>query len=285
MYRNPRVSRDPGTINPAELNKQVLQRATSYRPPQPAAAVPNEPPPAVSPAYTEVSQAIQRVRSTLLPTMLTLNYYDLANEDAELIAQVLNEQNVGLTYLSLACNNIKSQGLAALAYKLNTNKTLQVLHLQNNQIDDAGMLALGTALKTNTTLKEVWLSDNRITSKGLTTLCEALVVNKTLTNIRLDKNPIDNEGAKVLAAILKVKNSTVQQLDLRFSDASEPAVLNVIQQVTATNFARPRMAAFLCGSKARPNNPVRSPVNNFFRSPIFERATVRLIFQFSGLRS
>jgi len=256
-----------------------------------SAASPGNPPPAPASdaTYAEVANALQRVKGYgLLPTVLTLNYYDLSNDECELIASTMQEKNFGLTSLTLACNRIGSQGLAAISAAVQTTNRLVTLHIQSNLIEDPGVAALSAMLRTNTSIRDVWLSDNKITSKGIVPLAEALITNKTIISIRLDKNQLDNEAAKVFAGLLKSgRNSTLQHLDLRFNDISEESHLVVINQCLAVNFSRPRMLALLMGSRPPRQNSqnARAPVLALFKNPLFDKNILKGIFQFAGLKS
>jgi len=286
---------------PSQSLRSINQRETSdpspntpqhgkiprFRPTPVAHGVPPNslPQPSASPslAYEETLSALQRVRNFgLFPTVLSLNYLDVSNDECELISQALTEKNFGLTGLTLACNRITSQGLAFLAHALQNTQRLTSLHLQNNLIDDTGMSVLGAALKVNTSLKELWLYDNRVTSKGTLPLVEALAVNRSLIALRLDKNLIDNDGAKVFAQVLKLRNTTLQVLDLRFNDITDEASMTLIQQCLTLNYSRPRILAFLVCS--RPRAPQRTSVQTFFKHPLFEKNVLKVILQFAGLK-
>ena len=96
-------------------------------------------------------------------------------------------------------NNIKDEGVIALAEALRVNNTIRWLDLScNKNIGDKGAEALAEMLKVNKGLKRFDLSFNNITDKGAVALFEALKVNEVV-RINLAFNCI---SAKMKAVIL-----------------------------------------------------------------------------------
>lgn len=106
-----------------------------------------------------------------------------------------------LKYLDITSSGVTDEGVAILAEKLKTNRSLKFIHLNRN------VMALAGALNTNTTLTILNLGQNGITDVGAKDLAEALRYNETLTILHLHNNAITDVGAKDLVETLKISTA------------------------------------------------------------------------------
>lgn len=169
------------------------------------------------------NQICHRLRSNAADlTILNLNYRDIGNRGAILLADALRT-NRTLVVLFLECNSIGDIGACHLAHSAAHHPHLQHLYLSHNRIGDNGACAWGEALSGvsgidgglgGSQLRVLKLAHNHIGSRGAAALGEALRRNCRLRTLVLDSNPsLGAAGVSFLAEGLKC-NESLTAIDL-----------------------------------------------------------------------
>jgi Ran GTPase-activating protein (RanGAP) involved in mRNA processing and transport len=123
------------------------------------------------------------LKALLTTTLTELKFSYIIRDQIEGIFKVIADAlkiNKTLTKLSLAGNNIHSNGAIMIAEGLKSNSTLKKLNLRYNTINPIGVIALAEALKYNNTLIILNLSYNYSGKDGRKAIAEALETNKTI---------------------------------------------------------------------------------------------------------
>ena len=98
-----------------------------------------------------------------------------------------------LVQLDLSHNRIACSGAAAIARRLDDDRSLERLSLAHNKIDDAGAMQLALMVQGNQSLRCVDVSDNIIGRKGIAALRKARSTNPTnIIQLVLHGNVIDD---------------------------------------------------------------------------------------------
>lgn len=120
---------------------------------------------------------------------------DLGNNGAKVLVEAL-KSNTNLRALDLSCNTIGAEGMYDIASLLNHQKMMisrneggiRTLILGDNNLRDEGVKAMADALKQNILLENLWLDDNFIGAKGLALLATALQRNSRLERLHIRHN-------------------------------------------------------------------------------------------------
>jgi len=117
---------------------------------------------------------------------LDMKHCNIQSSDSVHLAEALNE-NIAtqLQSLRLSHNPIGSEGAAAFADMLATNKSLTSLNMDHCSIKGEGALALAKMLKKNQCLKLLLLTDGSVGAEGALILIESLQWNTTLVELHL----------------------------------------------------------------------------------------------------
>lgn len=164
---------------------------------------------------------------------VSLDKHQLVDADMKIVVQqvIISKQ---CRSLSLARNNITSEGASFLANSLYDNTTLQELWLYANHVSDVGVQHLAKVLAVNKTLKKLGLAANDITNTGVSHLVEMLKKNKTLTMLGLALNKIDDQGIQILTNTLAQQNTSLEILTLDrnklVSDSSVDCFIHMIRR-------------------------------------------------------
>jgi Ran GTPase-activating protein (RanGAP) involved in mRNA processing and transport len=150
-----------------------------------------------------------------------------------------------LVSLSLAVNQIRSDGALALALALQQHGAIHTLDLHNNllglsditafainvascstlthldlsanRLDDAAARACSSLLSSLAPLATLNLSENHIGALGVSALADSLGSNKTLRSLKLGTNHLGDDGVAALVAGL-LENTTLSELNLEAND-------------------------------------------------------------------
>jgi hypothetical protein len=173
-------------------------------------------------------------------TKLGLRYYHLGRDDARLLQLAL--RNIpSLQTLNLACNALRSDGLAELAPALYCNTSIKVLDISNNNLNDMKSAEiLRGIIRRNKTITTIVLSNNIFgqTTGAVDCIADGLGSNSTLLNIDLTRCALGNGGVSILAQTLGSRNTALQKLDLKdnfISSAGVSVLLGTGGQITDLN--------------------------------------------------
>eukprot|EP00435_Cladocopium_sp_Y103_P071697 s56_g38.t1 len=166
---------------------------------------------------------------------------NLKNEGVEALAAGLHD-NKTLVELDLAGNSIGAEGTQVLSRALVHNSTLRRLSLEHNHVEDAGAQAIGEGLQENTGLVKLILNDNEIGDPGGEALAEALQTNKTLKVLHIQLNKLGDLGCKALDR----QSGALEELDMEDNegeawleeDEKDSSLLPDITLAGHTNFVR-----------------------------------------------
>ena len=130
---------------------------------------------------------------------LNLNKNSLSTPTGVSLSEML-VRAASLQELSLAWNQLRLQGVKALADPLTSNvgAQLRVLDLSWNSLNSEGAQVVGALLRANTSLQTVDLSHNNIHGKGAMVLAAGVNQAEGLTNLNLAGNPLGESGVKAL---------------------------------------------------------------------------------------
>ncbi|KAF4666868.1 T-complex-associated testis-expressed protein 1 [Perkinsus chesapeaki] len=124
-------------------------------------------------------------------TELDLSHNRICDRGARKISSLLSPSNeIRLSKLSLADNNIHANGAMHIGRHLPDNDSLQDLSLRLNRCEDNGASHILQNLMPNSTLRSLDLSSNDITIQTLPYLTSCLAENGTLASLNLSANPL-----------------------------------------------------------------------------------------------
>ncbi|KAF4686953.1 T-complex-associated testis-expressed protein 1 [Perkinsus olseni] len=137
------------------------------------------------------------LRSCHVLTDLDLSHNKICDRGARKISSLLSpSEEIRLSRLSLADNNIHANGAMHIGRHLAENDSLQVLSLRLNRCEDNGASHLLQSLMANSTLASLDLSSNDITIHTLPYLTPFLAENNTLATLDLSANPLYTDPAE-----------------------------------------------------------------------------------------
>eukprot|EP01124_Arcella_intermedia_P014887 TRINITY_DN21446_c0_g1_i1.p1 TRINITY_DN21446_c0_g1~~TRINITY_DN21446_c0_g1_i1.p1 ORF type:complete len:341 (-),score=76.95 TRINITY_DN21446_c0_g1_i1:59-1081(-) len=177
---------------------------------------------------TEALGSIFRgLKASFLKT-LVLRDISLKGEETSviLLADSLKE-NKYLTRLDLFANSLGPTGCGLLANALKFNNVLRYLDLYGNSAGDAGAEEIGRMLKLNKALEELSLQCNGISETGMKEIAEGLAGNFTLKALNLAANCLGKSEVEMKKMLLF--NTTLQRLDLRYTDAKRMHFNEILQ--------------------------------------------------------
>ncbi|XP_046346704.1 leucine-rich repeat-containing protein 74B-like [Haliotis rufescens] len=154
-----------------------------------------------------------------LVEQLTVTELHLANNDIgdaglRCVVDMLHHNSI-IHVLDVSNNNLRSPGAAMLSGLLAENDSLQVLKAAGNRFKDGDAGQLGEALAKNTTLRSLDLSHNEIRDGG-GKLGKCLGLNSTLETLNLSWNHLRSAGVAGMAAGIK-GNTVLRSLDLSWN--------------------------------------------------------------------
>ena len=152
-----------------------------------------------------IAKALEKNTATQLQTLL-LSYNLIGSEGAAAFADML-ATNKSLVKLSLELCYIEREDTFCLAQALKNNSTIKHLTLSNNLIGSVGAQAFAGMLATNNSLTELTINSCSIGREGAIFLAKALEKNSTIRYLSLCKNPIGSEGAVAFAGMLATNES------------------------------------------------------------------------------
>ncbi|OQS03078.1 hypothetical protein THRCLA_04609 [Thraustotheca clavata] len=184
------------------------------------------------PGATE--EADQLVLQTL-PTLshlrwLELPYFTLTSACYESLASLLPR----LVKLDLKSNNLRDDGIVALASALPLCTRLQILHLFNQDCTDVGAVALAEGIIQCKSLKKIDLGDNAIENEGAIALSKAL---PALSDVDLSYNGIAHEGAIALGNVMP-DTSRMAWLNLEGNPLGIDGVQAIINGCATSSYRR-----------------------------------------------
>ena len=145
---------------------------------------------------------------------LDIGWCKIKSSDSVHLAKALEENTTTqLQTLWLGSNPIRSEGAAAFADMLATNKSLTKLDMWRCSIQGEGAVCLAKALEKNSTVREFDISKNSIGSEGAVAFTSMLKKNQSLKKLGLYHDSVGVEGALELIESLK-HNTTLEELKL-----------------------------------------------------------------------
>ena len=128
------------------------------------------------------------------------------------VGEVVSDNHT-LRELELNDNQIRSEGVLAIATMLKTNSSLEGLVLDRCSIGSSGGVELGRALERNKTLTVLVLSENALGDDGVRALSEGLETNSSLEELVLDGDEsLGEEGVSLLLKCVEEKNTSLKRL-------------------------------------------------------------------------
>jgi hypothetical protein len=118
------------------------------------------------------------------------------------VAQVGLRLNHTIRELSLAYNEVGSEGVAAIGAAIGSNSTLTLLDLECCGVGGAGAAALAAGLATNSSLSDLQLSGNAIGRDGTIALARVLRINDTLQTLDLADNELTSHSLAPMLELL-----------------------------------------------------------------------------------
>ena len=138
-----------------------------------------------------------------------LNYLDIGRNNlgqggsaALAIEEILVEETVPLSTLSLNYNNFGEKHMRRFALAIPENTFLTHLDLSWNSVGCAGAMLLAQSLRTNGTLRILDVTHDNIQEKGAFVLADMLKENKGLEKLILSDNPIGQRGGRAMLRAL-----------------------------------------------------------------------------------
>eukprot|EP01125_Pyxidicula_operculata_P011575 TRINITY_DN3792_c0_g3_i1.p1 TRINITY_DN3792_c0_g3~~TRINITY_DN3792_c0_g3_i1.p1 ORF type:complete len:1898 (+),score=455.03 TRINITY_DN3792_c0_g3_i1:41-5695(+) len=187
------------------------------------------------------------VDSTRSGTALDLSNSTITEEDAKLIANVLQSNNV-ITWIRLDQNPLTNVGVKSMAEVMKQNSSLEYLNISNTKIDMEGVnslfqgiagntclrvldvsrnslktgdLQITPSLKSNTTLKKLNFSSCSLPPAQLIRLADALVSNVGIESLDISSNQIKSNVLERFTEVLS-QNLTINEMN--FSGSSLDSV-------------------------------------------------------------
>ena len=179
-----------------------------------------------------LAKALEENTTTQLQT-LELRGNSIGSEGAVAFASML-ATNKSLAKLDMSECSIQGEGAVLLAKALEENTTTQLhtLWLGGNSIGSEGAAAFASMLATNRSLAELYISECSIQGEGAVHLAKALEENTTipLHTLRLGGNSIRSEGAVAFASMLK-NNQCLKTLNLWGDSVGVEDALELIESL------------------------------------------------------
>lgn len=171
------------------------------------------------------TERINTLLSRLSPEKWNLSLSRLRDTGLAEVARTLSHRSC--TWLDLSCNDISSQGAAALILEIQKQRTaLNYLDLSANPligkskdgVASACCAALATYLKNpQCQLKTLDLHAAGVDDLGVSAIAQSLMENESLTSLNLRANYITDSGGKTLMTCLE-KNQKLLSINLYCND-------------------------------------------------------------------
>ncbi|CAN0892886.1 RAN GTPase-activating protein 1, partial [Linum grandiflorum] len=137
-------------------------------------------------------------------TEVYLNYLNLEDEGAEVIANALKDSAPSLAVLDMAGNDITVKGASSLADCILVKRLLTKLNLAENELKDEGTILIAKAIEAgHNQLNEVDFSTNAIRRAGARVLAQVVVNKPGFKLLNLNGNFISDEGLDEVKTIFK----------------------------------------------------------------------------------
>lgn len=167
------------------------------------------------------------IESSAFLTHITIAENDLKSEGARIICEAVQMNNM-IVSLDLSGNGLIECDGKTCQMLIKSSTSLQELYLGHNELMDQGVMKIAAALKVNETLKILDLSWNHIRLKGAEAIGEALEQNVSLRNVNLAWNGLYRDGSESLALALK-RNDTLTELDLTCNRLTEYCIAEILR--------------------------------------------------------
>ncbi|CAN1176825.1 RAN GTPase-activating protein 1 [Linum perenne] len=147
-------------------------------------------------------------------TEVYLNYLNLEDEGAEVIANALKDSAPSLEVLDMAGNDVTVKGASSLAGCISAKQLLTKLNLAENELKDEGTILIAKAIEAgHNQLNEVDFSTNAIRRAGARVLAQAVVNKPGFKLLNLNGNFISDEGLDEVKTIFKNSPDLLGPLD------------------------------------------------------------------------
>ena len=93
-------------------------------------------------------------------------------------------------------------------------------------------------LTNNKTIQQLDINAHSISDRGVTNICQALEHNSTLTSLGLYGNPLITSTSGQALSHLLLNNSSLVELDLRYTSLSTESILLILQSLSNNNNIR-----------------------------------------------
>ena len=160
---------------------------------------------------------------------LSVSNCGIGNAEMSILCAAVGMQSCdGVTLLDLSSNNIGKDGATSLSSSLAKWTSLKDLRLAGNAILQGGVEALMNELVvSDCALKSLDLSQTSCGAQG----AAAAVKCTKLTSLRLFNNKLGSDGFETLIPLLKGGHASLVNLDLGGNDASEEAVVRLLNSI------------------------------------------------------
>ena len=170
---------------------------------------------------------------------------DMYNDKVSLISPspvqcnevISNINNDHIKRVELHSSSTNSTVSLLSSTKLHT-QNLRSLDIMCTPLTNDCIQYLCILLTNNKTIQELGISDHSISDRGVTNICQALEHNSTLTSLYLYDNPLITSTSGQALSHLLLNNSSLVELDLRYTSLSTESILLILQSLSDKNITR-----------------------------------------------
>ena len=145
--------------------------------------------------------------------------------------EVISELNNNHKRIELTSSSTHSTIVLLSSPKLYT-LTLKKLVIDDTPLPHDCIQYLCQLLTNNKSIQELVIWDNSISDRGVADICKVLEHNSTITSLNLSHNPLITSASAQALSHLLLNNSTLSELDLRWTSLSSESVLLLLQSLS-----------------------------------------------------
>ncbi|XP_019862667.1 PREDICTED: NACHT, LRR and PYD domains-containing protein 3-like [Amphimedon queenslandica] len=166
---------------------------------------------------------------------------DWGNDSVSFTSPSLVQCNEGIRNINNNHNRIKleSSSTNSTVSLLSSTKlytiNLRSLNICSTPLTNDCIQYLCILLTNNETIQELSINDHSISDRGVIYICQALEHNSTLTSLYLYDNPLITSNSGQTLSHLLLSNSSLVELDLRYTSLSTESILLILQSLTDKN--------------------------------------------------
>ena len=155
--------------------------------------------------------------------------------------EVISKLNNNHKLIELRYSSTHSTVVLLSSPKLYT-LTLRELEIWGTPLPHDCIQHLCQLLTNNKSIQKLDIWENSISDRGVADICKVLEHNSTITSLNLSHNPLITSASAQALSHLLLNNSTLSELDLRWTSLSSESVLLLLQSLSANkNMKRLRL--------------------------------------------